>query len=138
MAYSYAPCCDKPRFVQIVRTENGAYPKCSACGARLVATKVRRAKHSRSSHFEPFVSPVDGSVITTKRELNDHNQRNQVVNVHEGYDEATYFDMVNRDHFAPLEKERKKDLDKDIEQCVNMLSNGYVPTTAPESEIIPE
>lgn len=137
MAYTYSQCCGKPRFVKIVRTERGAYPECSACGARLVAAKVRKAKMERTSNFEPFVSPVDGSIITTKRELADHNSRNNVVNVHEGYSEDAYKDMVNKNHFAEIDKERSIDLVKDIEEGVNMLNNGYVPTTAPESEIIP-
>ena len=32
---------------------------------------------------EPFVSPVDGSVIRNKRELDDHNRRNGVVQAHD-------------------------------------------------------
>lgn len=30
----------------------------------------------------PFVSPIDGTVIRNKRELDDHNRRNKVVQAH--------------------------------------------------------
>jgi hypothetical protein len=33
--------------------------------------------------IEPFVSPVDGSVISDRKQLREHNLRNNVVNYHE-------------------------------------------------------
>ena len=43
---------------------------------------ARRDGSGTSLHtaFEPFVSPVDGSLITTHRDLENHNKRNSVVN----------------------------------------------------------
>ena len=33
--------------------------------------------------FEPFKSPVDGSIISTNKQLRDHNEKNNVVNADE-------------------------------------------------------
>ena len=33
--------------------------------------------------IEPFVSPVDGTVISDRKQLREHNKRNNVVNYHE-------------------------------------------------------
>lgn len=46
------------------------------------------AKKASGGHFihgdiESFVSPVDGSVISDRRQLDDHNKRNNVVNAGE-------------------------------------------------------
>ena len=38
--------------------------------------------------IESFVSPVDGSVITDRAQLREHNKRNNVVNYHE-FDTST-------------------------------------------------
>lgn len=131
----YDPCCGKRAYVTRVHTEKGVYPACGTCGARLGFHKVTRARNSRTSNFDPFVSPVDGSVITTKRELADHNARNNVVNVHEGYSEQSYFNKVNEDLYADINKEASKDVNSDIHESINMLNNGYVPEVAPEGDI---
>ncbi len=46
---------------------------------------ARRDGSGTSLHtdFEPFVSPVDGSVISDRRQLREHNKRNNVVNTAE-------------------------------------------------------
>lgn len=133
---TYDKCCGNRSYVTRVKTENGVYPVCGSCGARLVARKVYRAKLSGGSgNFEPFKSPIDGSVITTRRELADHNARHNVVNVHEGYDEKSFFNKVNEDHRSDLNKEASKDIMSDVHESVNMLNNGYVPQVAPEGDI---
>lgn len=46
--------------------------------------KFRAPKHfSIMEDIEPFVSPVDGSVVTSRSRLREHNDRNGVVNFHE-------------------------------------------------------
>lgn len=131
----YNRCCGNRSYVVRAKTPHGKVPACGTCGAYLVAKKVTQAKLSRSSNFEPFVSPIDGSVITTKRELADHNSRNNVVNVHEGYSEQAYLNKVNEDLYGKVNKEMTKDVMSDIDKSINMLNNGYVPEVAPEGDI---
>lgn len=131
----YGRCCGNRMFVTRAKTETGSYPVCGTCGARLEARRVTMARNTRVSRFEPFVSPVDGSVITSRRELADHNARNNVVNVHEGYTEEQYKNKVNEDLYGAVNKEIQKDVDNDIKQSINMLNNGHVPEVAPEGDI---
>lgn len=134
----YEKCCDRRTYVRRVRTEFGVYAECASCGKRLRAKKVQQAKLTRTPSFEAFKSPVDGSVITNRRELAEHNRRNDVVNVHDGFDSAAVDAMITKDYQKPLDDERRKDLQSDMEISLQRLNDGYVPTTAPENEIIPE
>jgi hypothetical protein len=85
-----------------------------------------------TSAFESFRSTVDGSLINSRRELAEHNRRNNVVNLHDGYDEAAVQAMTKKDYQKPLDDERGKDLHKDIEKAVAQCSDGYKPQTAHE------
>ncbi|QQM14871.1 hypothetical protein [Stenotrophomonas phage BUCT555] len=134
----YEKCCERRTYVRRVRTDSGMYAECPECGQRLRVKIVQQAKLTRTPSFEAFKSPVDGSIITSRRELAEHNRRNDVVNVHDGYDEAGVMGMINKDFQKPLDEERRKDLDKDIATGIQMLNEGYIPPTAPENEIIPE
>ena len=48
--------------------------------------------------FEPFVSPVDGSVIGSRKQLEEHNRRNNVVQTRE----------FGTEHWDIKRKEREK------------------------------
>lgn len=87
--------------------------------------------------FEPFISPVDGSVITCSHDLQEHNKRNNVVNLHDGYDEKAVEGFTKRAWNQTPEAERKKDLSKDMEQAIQKLESGYKPTPAEYTEEIP-
>lgn len=39
--------------------------------------------HAVFNDLQPFVSPVDGTVISDRKQLREHNIRNNVVNAHE-------------------------------------------------------
>jgi hypothetical protein len=88
--------------------------------------------------FEPFRSPVDGSVITNSRELSEHNKRNNVVPLHDGYDEAAVKKFTETDWQKPLDQERKQDLGQDMEKAIQKLEQGYKPTPAPFTEEPPD
>ena len=87
--------------------------------------------------FEPFKSPVDGSLVSSRRELQEHNKRNNVVNTHDGYDEKAILGWTNKDLQKPLDEERKKDLKDDMQKAITKLEEGYTPHPAREDEIIP-
>lgn len=134
----YEKCCGRRTYVRRVRAEFGMYAECPQCGQRLRAKRVQQAKLTRSPSFEAFRSPVDGSIITNRRELAEHNRRNDVVNVHDGYDSAAVDAMITKDYQKPLDNERRQDLHQDMVESIQKLDQGYTPTTAPETEIIPD
>jgi len=109
---------------------------CRECGkpAVRVLTPVRIFS---KGNFEPFVSPVDGSVITTSTELQEHNKRNNVVNLHDGYDEAAVKKFTEQRWNQAPEEERKKDLNADMEKAIQKLEEGYKPSPAEYTEEIP-
>jgi len=80
---------------------------------------------------------VDGSIVSSRRELQEHNKRNNVVNTHDGYDEAAIKKWTQMDLFADKDKERKKDLKDDMQKAITKLEEGYVPRPASEDDIIP-
>jgi|TARA_R110000824_G_scaffold30290_5_gene99889 hypothetical protein len=51
--------------------------------------------------FNPFRSPIDGSIITTHRKLEEHNKRNRVMNPGE------YGENEGRSYWDRKKKERE-------------------------------
>lgn len=78
-----------------------------------------------SGKFEPFISHVDGSLITSQRDMQEHNRRNGVVNLADGYDNEA---VIKGDYLKPPEAD-KSDLKADIAEATAMVSQGYKPTT---------
>lgn len=90
-----------------------------------------------SGRFEPFKSPVDGSIICNSEQLREHNKRNNVVNLHDGYDEKAVQEFTKKAWNQTSEAERKVDLKQDMEKAVQKLEEGYKPTPAEFTEEIP-
>lgn len=110
---------------------------CCVCGTLMgrVLTAPRVLLHTKP--FEPFRSPVDGSIVSSRRELQEHNKRNNVVNTHDGYDEKAILGWTQKDYQKPLDEERRKDLKDDMKKAVQKLEEGYTPHPPSEDEIIP-
>ncbi len=78
-----------------------------------------------STYFEPFISPVDNSLVRNVRELRNHNARNDVVDCRE----------YNPEYFAKAARKRRDFFDgkrslketqkrkTEIREIVNMLKN---------------
>jgi hypothetical protein len=73
--------------------------------------------------FEAFVSPVDGSIIRTAREMREHNLRNNVVNLADGYDEKRILagDYGKKEELSHAERK------EDVAEAIGMLQQGYKP-----------
>lgn len=74
-----------------------------------------------------FRSPVDGSIINSQRALREHNARNNVVNLHDGYDEATIVAGAFGNKGVANVKPDPKDIAKDIYEAYQRVDNGYKP-----------
>jgi hypothetical protein len=75
--------------------------------------------------FDAFVSPVDFSVISTERDLAEHNKRNGVVNIQEGYSEEK---VLKGDFGQKKEENNVKEVADDVQQAIHDVTHGYVPT----------
>lgn len=74
--------------------------------------------------FDAFVSPVDGSVIRNQRELQNHNERNGVVNIQDGYSEDK---VLKGDFSVKEEKLDPNERKRDIAEAIHDLEHGYKP-----------
>lgn len=79
--------------------------------------------------FEPFKSVVDGSIITTQREMNEHNKRNNVVSLADGYDDAT---IKRGDYAKPPPKDEAK---QEVIEAYQMVKQGYKPKVEVPNEL---
>ena len=70
-----------PRYRQVIN-EDG-----SSTFVEIGAGRPANHTHAVQGDLEPFVSPVDGSVISDRKQLREHNKRNNVVNTAEFSDE---------------------------------------------------
>lgn len=100
-------------------------PDCPLCGWR--ARKVISSAPTSfvKGRFEPFKSMVDGTVIRNQKDLEEHNRRNEVVLIRDGYDEAAVKDLPNRR--KPVEID-KNELAHDVGAAIHAVTNGYRPT----------
>lgn len=111
---------------------------CTYCQEPMTRTLTAPRTLLHTKPFESFKSPVDGSIINSRRELAEHNKRNNVQNVHDGYDEKAVQNFTKTDWQKPLDDERRKDLKEDMLKAINKCEEGYKPQTPSEAEIIPE
>lgn len=105
---------------------------CPFCGNKAKQLITAPRVISGAQQFEAFRSPVDGSIISSRRELKEHNKRNGVQNLHDGYDQKGVDKLTKRNYQAELDKENASDLRKDTDEAIARLQDGYKPTPAPE------
>lgn len=73
--------------------------------------------------FEQFRSQVDGTLIRTEQDLREHNKRNGVVLLGEGYSEE---ELKNLKPSKPQEVS-KEEVIKDIMESMKEVESGYKP-----------
>lgn len=139
MIYTYY--CDHctlrlERICSLAMYESSPDMTCTKCGQKARRTYTAPRIFARAK-FDAFKSPVDGSIISNAAELAEHNRRNNVVNLHDGYDEKAVESFTKRNWNEAPEKERKKDLNADMKEAIQKLEEGYKPTPAEYSEEIP-
>lgn len=98
-------------------------PECGGADVRKIILSVARGLVK--GKFEPFKSQLDGSVITTERELQEHNKRNNVRLLGEGYsNEDILAGKCGKQGQDPIDK---KDVAKDIVESIRRVEAGYKP-----------
>lgn len=137
MLYEYSDCCGKENLRSCRLAEYEADPSmyCSVCGLPVIRKISAPACLNNTREFQAFRSPVDGTIISSSSGLRNHNARNNVVNIHEGYDEKSIAGVTKKDFQKPLDDERRKDLSKDLSLSINKLQNGYTPQPNPQGDL---
>lgn len=106
-------------------------PECPRCGAHTTKGIFTAPTGFVRGKFEPFRSVVDGSLISSQRSMDEHNKRNNVVCLADGYDDAT----IKAGNFGRKEsKLDKKELAADIQQAIHEVQNGYKPVIGEADE----
>jgi putative FmdB family regulatory protein len=101
-------------------------PVCPVCGGDGVKVIRKAPRGFVTGKFEPFVSTVDGTLIANQRQLREHNTRNGVVNLNDGYSE----EKILAGDLAPPKANKQQemaDLQKDIGESIQMVNAGYRP-----------
>jgi hypothetical protein len=96
-------------------------PEC--CGEKTLKVITRAPMGVVRGRFEPFKSPVDGSIISSIRDMAEHNKRNNVVSLADGYTD----EVVRSGNFGEKPKADPKDLKQDVVESFKMVSSGYTP-----------
>lgn len=106
-------------------------PPCPMCGA--VARKVIRtaARGVVLGKFDAFTSPVDGTLISSARDLKEHNRRNGVVNLNDGYSEEK---IKSGQIGEKPQQESKAEKAKDVMEAIHAVKNGYKPKVEVQDE----
>lgn len=107
------------------------YPTCEACHGPTFGVILQAPKSFVKGRFDPFVSTVDGSVIHNARELEEHNKRNDVRSLADGYDEQT---ILSGGMAKKAPEPTKEETMKDVAEAVYEVSNGYKPIIGAQDE----
>lgn len=100
-------------------------PPCEVCDSECTRLVVRQAPVGFvKGRFEAFKSPVDGSIISTAQGLADHNKRNNVVNIHDGYSEEA---ISKGSYLRPPPKPDKKEIAQAVVESIHKVEAGYKP-----------
>lgn len=138
MHYVYEGCCGRQETSRICRlADYEASPgfDCPECGKPLKQIITAPRFLNNTAPFEAFKSPVDGSIITSQTALREHNARNGVVNLHDGYDGKAVDNFTKRNYQEELDKERRADLRKDAIEAIRQVADGYKPVVETEDAL---
>ena len=117
-------------YVAAVEDRNNV-PLCQMCQGK--ARKVIRTapRGHVTGKFEPFVSSVDGTLISNDRQLKEHNRRNGVVNLNDGYSEEK---VISGQIGTKPQQESKAEKAKDIIEAIKAVESGYKPKVEVQDE----
>lgn len=123
-------CCHQYDYCRPIAERNDV-PPCPECGSDDVRKIIVNAPQGCiTGKFEAFKSNVDGTIIRNARELEEHNRRNNVCLLGEGYSNE---DIVNGSfgQQGPTLPD-KKEIARDIVESIRKCEAGYKPTIIEE------
>lgn len=96
---------------------------CAQCAGVLERTFTKPPMGFVQPDFQPFKSPIDKKVITSRNELKEHNRTHNVVHMHEKYTDKEVKAMTNHTPTVANHKE----LIADMAEAVQAVEQGYSP-----------
>lgn len=99
-------------------------PECPLCSGPTRRVILAAPQGFVTGKFEAFRSPVDGSIVRSSRDLSEHNTRNGVVNIHDGYSEEK---VIKGDFGQKKSTNNVKEVSEDVQQAIHDVTHGYKP-----------
>lgn len=123
-------CAHQYDYIRPIADRNDV-PPCPECASTDVRKIIVNAPQGCiTGKFEAFKSQVDGTIIRNSRELEEHNRRNKVVLLGEGYSNQDILEgRIGQQ--APSAPD-KKDIAKDIVESIRRCEAGYKPVIQSE------
>lgn len=107
-------------------------PNCEACGGATVNVILGAPQSFVKGRFEAFKSTVDGTIISSESALQEHNKRNNVRSMSEGYTTEALMEMTTKPRETP--KVDKKEVAADIVDAIRQVEAGYKPELGAQDE----
>lgn len=104
-------------------SERHRTPICPECDGKMELVILKPPEGFVKGRFEAFKSTVDGSIIRNSRDMEEHNRRNGVVNLSDGYDE----EAILSGKCCEKPKKDAADLANDVGEAVRDINAGYKP-----------
>lgn len=102
-------------------------PTCPACDVRMEKRIFSSPKGFMRGKFEPFRSTVDGTIIANHRDMVEHNKRNGVECLADGYsNEKVLSGDFGKREMTPITS--AKELADDVMSAAIQVRDGYKPT----------
>ena len=95
-------------------------PNCPTCGQQMRKIIATAPTGFVKGRFDAFQSPVDGKIIRDTHDLQRHNERNNVVNMADGYSTEALMRLTGEKRRTPVEKD-------DVIEAFKAVNAGYTP-----------
>ena len=99
-------------------------PPCRVCGSEISLAILTPPKTFVRGRFQAFRSTVDGTIIDSHRAMDEHNKRNGVVCLADGYSNESILAGLPQ---KKAEKLDTKELMQDIAEAAIHVRDGYKP-----------
>lgn len=106
-------------------------PNCELCNGVAKKMIFSAPKGFVKGKFEAYKSIVDGTIISTASDLAEHNRRNGVVNLNDGWSE----EAIRSGNIGEKKVENhKEDIAGDMAESIHKLNQGYRPTVGADDD----
>lgn len=106
-------------------------PNCGLCNGAAKKMIFSAPKGFIKGKFDAFKSIVDGTIINNAAELAEHNRRNGVMNLNDGWSE----EAIRSGNIGEKKVEdQKPDVAADMAESIHMLNQGYKPTIGADDD----
>lgn len=118
------PCGVPAEYLRSIEERHNT-PSCPECGEQMQQRIFTPPLGYVRGRFEPFVSTIDGTLIKNHRDMDEHNRRNNVQCMADGYSNEK---VLSGDFGIKKEKQdNTKDIAEDLMESAIKVRDGYKP-----------